>query len=189
MILLTLVFSLLTSFASEGTIRVDASVPVMVIVDGKTAVQLFDQGSASFSAPAGPRNVVIMLNGSPNELVATVQPGKITRITAGKTGVSQQLIQPTDPELEVTTTFRVLGREPVELHLEGERLVLNPGDQKVYSLRATSHPMQVRSADGLTVFAKGGLQVLGTDEIVIHLSAGRAPEVIGTHGNFRPSRR
>lgn len=181
---------LLTGLVSvAGTIVVDAEVPVEVALDSRPVAQVFTASSVHLPAEAGSHKVTVMVNGRPTHLKVDVPEDGYAHVVVGRTGITTRSSEAPTANENASVDLRVVGDEALRLTLDGTRHVLSPGDNQVLELTRGDHTLELRSGDGLAIYANGDLHVKGTGPVVVQLSAGRAPEVVGATGSWRPSSR
>lgn len=181
---------LLLSAALAGEVVVHAEVPAEVAVDGQPTAQLFRAGRLHLDVPDGERRVTVLVGGTPTHLRLQVDAAAATHVVVGRTGISTRREIRVDPEAgPAIVELRAVGREGLTVILGDRRIRLAPGDQQVLELPAGRHPAQLRSGDGLAIYATGLLDVQGPGPIVVQVSEGRAPEVVGVGGAWRPPER
>lgn len=172
-----------------GTLVVDAAIPVEVAVDGRPVAQIFQASVVHIPVRIGSRKVTLLLNGAPTRLLVDVADEGESQIIVGKTGITTRQAAPTDAADEAPVELRIVGDEGLRLTLDNQRYRLSPGDSQTLELTRGDHTVEIRSGDGLALYARGDLLVHGTGPVVVQLSAGRAPEVIGRTGSWQPSMR
>jgi hypothetical protein len=177
----------LTPWALAGEIVVEAEIPVEVILRGEPAAQIYRSGTVILPAETGDHDLTLFVGGRPQKLVVSVPPDGRAHVIVGRTGITTRASLHAAPAASAPVEVRVTGTESLRLTLAGARIRLGPGEQRSVDLAAGLHPLELRSADGTVVFASGELDVLGTGPVVIHLSEGRAPEVVGSTGAWRPA--
>jgi hypothetical protein len=183
--MLTLLSLLLS--AAAGELIVHAEVPTELAIDGQPTAQLFRPGRLHVQAPDGDRRVTVLVNGTATHLRLVVG-GAPTHLVVGRTGITTRT-QPADeqPDGIALVELRAVGREGVRLTVGEHRFRLAPGDQQVIELPTGRYPAELRSGNGLAIFASGVLDVRGVGPIVVQVSEGRAPEVIGSGSAWRPT--
>ena len=185
-----LIALLLASLASAGELVVHAEVPVEVAVDGHTLAQIFRSGRVHLTVPDGERRVVLTVAGNPTVLRLQVSDGAATHVVVGRTGISTRTqATPDTDQGPAVVEIRAVGREGLQFKIADQRFQLSPGDQHTLELPPGRHPVELRSGSGLAIFAAGVLDVQGGGPIVVQLSEGRAPEVVGAGGSWRPADR
>jgi hypothetical protein len=178
----------LLALCFAGDVVVDAEVPVEILVDGAPRAQTYGPAQVVLPVEAGERTLRVYVAGKPREIRLEVPQDGTTRVAVGRTGLSAERVASEDPADEAPVELRLVGDESLRVFLGEDRLSLAPGQQHRVDLARGEHPLQLRSADGLIVFATGTLDVRGTGPVVVQLSEGRAPEVIGDRtGSWRPA--
>lgn len=170
-----------------GTLVIEAAVPVEVAVDGRPTVQMFRPSTVHIPTRVGSRKVTLFLNGRPNALLIDVPDAGTAQIVVGKTGITTRSAPPPDAAANAPVELRVVGDEGLRLVLDEQRYRLSPGQTQALELTRGDHTIEVRSGDGLALYARGDLLVHGTGPVVVQLSAGRAPEVVGRTGSWQPA--
>ncbi|MFK7930595.1 MAG: hypothetical protein AB8H79_20585, partial [Myxococcota bacterium] len=147
--------------------------------------------ASSIHLPAEPgiRRVTIMMNGRATHLRVEVPTEGSVHVVVGRTGITTRAEEPVDAVENAQVDIRVVGSESLRLTLDGTRFQLDPGGSQGLELTRGPHTLELRSYDGLAIYAVGDLHVAGTGPVVVQLSAGRSPEVIGKTGSWRPSSR
>ncbi len=185
-----LIPTLLVSAALAGEVVLHAEVPAEIAVDGQPTAQLFRAGRLHLDVPDGERRITVLVGGSPTHLRLQVDGVAATHVVVGRTGISTRREVRVDPEAgPATVELRAVGREGLTVILGDRRIRLAPGDQQVLELPAGRHTAQLRSGDGLAIYATGLLDIQGPGPIVVQVSEGRAPEVVGVGGAWRPPER
>lgn len=185
-----LIALLISALACAGELVIHAEVPVEVAVDGHTLAQIFRTGRVHLPVQNGERRVALIIGGKPTMLRLEVSEGTATHIVVGRTGVTTRVeVDESPPEGPALVEVRAVGRESLRLRLGEQRYQLAPGDQQLFELLPGRYPAELRSGSGLAIFATGILDVRGGGPIVVQLSEGRAPEVVGSGGTWRPADR
>ncbi|MFT7520395.1 MAG: hypothetical protein ACI9MC_002540 [Kiritimatiellia bacterium] len=175
--------------ALASDIVIEAEVPVEVAIDGHPMAQVFYAATMRFTATEGEHTVTLIERGNPSKLVVQVPKEGAVRVVVARTGVSTATVN-SDPTADIATVdLRLMGNEGVRVTLDGHRYTLASGDQKQLELSRGWHKMDVRSYSGTVIYASGNLEVAGTGDVIVHLSAGRGPEVTGTTGRWRSGER
>jgi hypothetical protein len=82
--------------------------------------------------------------------------------------------------------FRPLGTQQFSVILNGKTRTLITEETVIDHWGPGIHKLEVRSADNLTVWARGELTLDAGQSVVINLDAGRALDVQGTAGAWKP---
>ena len=179
---------LLALSASAGNLVVDARVPAEVWLSTEMVGKVFRPAELHFEAEAGPTELTIFVDGEPHRVEVEVSETGETRVLVGRTGIttSGPAAGPTPAaEGPLSVDFRVTGREDLVLTVGRDRYRVSPGKTLTLEVASGSHPMTLRSDDGTLLFARGTLEVV-SEGVVVQLSDGRLPEVIGSGGSFQP---
>ena len=180
---------LLSALAFAGDIVIDAEVPVEVALDGRPVAQVFYPSSVRFQASEGEHTVTIMQGASPSKIVLDVPEKGAARVVVGKTGISTTDDAAPEVADEAKVEFRLMGKEGLRLVVGEQRFKMGVDAKQALELSRGSHEVQVRSFNGTVIYAVGNLEVAGTGDVVVHVSAGRAPEVVGTTGRWHAEER
>lgn len=172
-----------------GELVVQAEVPIEVAVDGRPVAQIFMPSSVHIPVRVGSRKVTVMVNGNPTKLVLDVPDSGNAHVIVGRTGITTRTDAAAPAATEARVDLRVVGKEGIRVTIDGQRFRLSPGQQQALELTSGDHAFELRSSDGTAIFAVGDLMVHGSGDVVVQLSAGRAPEVIGQTGSWQPSSR
>jgi len=175
------------SAPGDGLLVVQAEVPVEVAVDSRPVAQVFSRSTLHIPARVGERQVVIYVGGTPHKMRVDVPAQGAAHVVVGRTGITTRIDAPADVADVARVELRVVGDEGLRLTLGQQRYRLSPGEQQALELDRGVHDLEIRSGDGLAVYATGDLLVRGTGTVVVQLSAGRAPEVIGRTGSWQPA--
>lgn len=178
---------LLTALSNAGTVVVDAEIPIEVSLDSRPVAQVFTASSIHFPAEAGSHKVTILVNGRPTHLQVDVPKTGRAHVVVGRTGITTDASDAPDAAETAKVDVRLVGNEHLRLTLDGSRHVLGPGDNHAVELTTGDHAFELRSGDGLAIYAIGDLHINGTGPVVVQISAGRAPEVVGDTASWRPS--
>lgn len=182
--------ALFFALALAGELVVHAEVPVEVAVDGHTLVQVFRDGRVHLPVTNGERRVTLLINGSATRLRLQFGEEHATHVMVGRTGITtRKLAQEPAPEGVLDVELRAVGLEGVSLRVAGQTYQLSPGDQQHLELGSGRHSVQLRSSSGQVIYASGQLEIDGGGPIVVQVSEGRAPEVIGAGARWRPADR
>lgn len=173
---------LLGVLAFAGQIVVQAEVPVEVSVDGRPTVQVFTAARVEIDAEAGEHDLTLFINGRGNKIRVTVPKEGSAGVVVGRTGITTDAATAEDQADAADVEIRVVGTTGLRLVLDGKRYTLAPGDTESLHLTRGNHALELRSSNGTAVFAQGNLDIRGTGPVVIQLSEGRAPEVVGRTG-------
>lgn len=177
------------AFASE--IILHAEVPVEVAIDGQPIVQIYRQARLHLPVATGERRLNLLVGGNPTQLRLPITEGEVTHVVVGRTGISTRREPTPDPETQgfAQLEVRVVGREHLRLTIGEQRFDLARGDQQSIDLPIGRHRTQLRSGNGQAIFATGVLEIREAGTVVMQLSEGRAPEVVGPGGMWRPAER
>ncbi len=83
--------------------------------------------------------------------------------------------------------FRPVGEQQFSVILNGTARTPITEDTVIEHWEPGTHKLEVRSADNLTIWARGELMLSAGQSIVINLDAGRPLDVQGTAGAWRPA--
>jgi hypothetical protein len=173
----------LYSLALGGDLVVHAEVPAEIFVDGEPYAQLYRAGVVTLRIADGDRRVNVMVSGNTHPLTVKIAPRQTHVIVVGRTGITTSVEDLAIPEEgPATVEIRVVGNERLRLHIGEERYSLNPGDRQTITLPPGRHRTQLRSGNGTAIFATGELVVRRGGDLIIQITDGRGPEVIGDAG-------
>ncbi len=174
--------ALLLSLASAGTLVVDAKVPTEIRVDGFPVASLTWPGQLRVTADAGSTTFQVWVDGKPNDVQVDIPEAGEAWVIVGKSGITTEAKNTEVGDTPTSVEFRAV--ETVLLQLEGQRHLVRPDTPLVLELAQGKHPVKVRSADGLTIWAQGQLSLSGDTEVIVQLAEGRSPEVAGRDGRW-----
>ncbi len=163
-----------------GLLAIDARLPAEVLVDGRPIAEIYVASRVEIEVPAGPHALKIYTNGTPEQLDVVVPSGEALRVVVGRTGLSVSAERP-EPAgtAPVAVQFRMTDPTGARVYLDERRLRLPSGGQLDLDLDPGDHRLALRSEDGTVVWASGTLFVEGPDPLVIQVSEGRMPEIVG----------
>ncbi len=171
-----------------GHLRVDARVPVELLVDGHRLAELVLPAELRVEVPAGSRVLRAYINGTPQDMTIDVpSEGEMvviigrTGLTAGVAGVAA----PSAPVGPVLVEIRVVGSEPIQVRVDRQKLQVGVGDTASVTLTPGAHEVSIRNSAGTVIWATGTLDVEGTAPMILQIAEGRAPEISGP-GGFHP---
>lgn len=171
-----------------GDLVVEAAVPVEVVIDGRPVAQVFATSTIRVPTVVGTRTVTLLVNGSPTKLLVDVPEEGEAVVVVGRTGITTRVESSDEDKADnAKVELRVVGNEGLRITLGRERYRMAAGTNRAMELTRGDHELEIRSGDGLAVYAVGDLMVHGTGPVIVHLSAGRAPEVIGRTGSWLPT--
>ncbi|TVQ91916.1 MAG: hypothetical protein EA397_08430 [Deltaproteobacteria bacterium] len=187
---MTTLIALLTA-AFAGEIILHAEVPVEVAIDGQPIAQVYRRSRIHLDVPSGERRVNLLIGGNPTQLRLPIKDEEITHIVVGRTGVSTRREAVPDPQDEgvAQVEVRAVGREHLRLTIGDQTYRLAVGDQETLELPLGRHRAQLRSGNGQAIFATGVIELREAGTVVVQLSEGRAPEIVGSGGVWRPAER
>ena len=154
---------------------------VELLVDGSKYAQLWHPGEARFEVPAGPHELRVYSSGEPTDLPTVIAPGATLRVLVGRTGVSLETelaAADDEPAGPVPVEFRSVGGS-AQLRLGRDRVLLGAGERVMVDLVPGDHAFSVRSRDGTVIWANGMLEVGRAPGLVVQVSDGRLPELVG----------
>lgn len=173
--------------AFAGQVLVHAEVPVDVFDHDVPLARLYVPSTVSLELPVGERELKLWVDGKPHVVAFVIPPTGPVVLVVGEGGISV----PAHPPDVVGVApgpieFRVVGKVPVTLMLDDQRLRLQPGDVYRVDLRDGRHTLGVRDASGTVIWARGSLELSGPRAVVVQLGEGRMPEVAGSGGLYVP---
>lgn len=176
------------SLALAGEVVLDAKVPARLSIDGVVVAELFQAGLLRVPVEAGEHEVLITAEGRMSVLRATVREDAPLLLLAGRVGVSIGEVGAVEPTVAAvgpwSVRFRVTGRERLLVQVDGQRVVVSPGEGAVLTLTGGDHRLSIRSSDGTMVYARGLLQVKGGPEMAVQIGEGALPETSGAGVSF-----
>lgn len=179
-----MLWMLLAMSAPAAELVVDAQVPAEVWVSGQLVGQLFQPAELRLDVAEGPLPLTILVGGEPTKLDVAAP----ALVIVGRNGISTGQHDPAAPVPAVgpvPVEFRSTGQEDLLLVLDKERRTVDVGQVLTIELTPGRHPISLRSRDGTMLYARGSLEV-GGEGLVVQLSPGRMPEVIGKSGSYHP---
>jgi hypothetical protein len=170
-----------------GELWIDARVPLEARVDGVPIAQLFVPGQLIVPVPVGDHQLTALIAGAPQQVQVHIPPpGERAVVLAGRSGLTTEL-RPA-PRLaaagEVPVSLRVTGGASLQVRIDAQRLLVEPGAGLTLALPAGPHPMSVRSREGTVIWASGTLHLAGDQTVVVQLGEGRLPETSGAGSSF-----
>jgi hypothetical protein len=69
-----------------------------------------------------------------------------------------------------------------------DRHVVAPREHLDITVLPGIHKMSIRSDDGMSIYARGTLELTGAENLVLTVKEGALPETSGEGMNFRPDR-
>jgi hypothetical protein len=166
-----------------GEIVFDVRLPAALFLDGVQVVQLSMAGRVMVDATPGTHELTVVTHGEPHTSEIFVTQGHITPVLVGRQGLvvprTPQTVAEPDLAQPVNLELHATGDEPVLVLLNQERWLLAAGESRHIVLPQGEHGFSVRNGDGTIVWARGGLLVKGSEDVVMQIGAGRAPEVSG----------
>ena len=186
-----MLWSLLIAIASAQGLAIDANVPVEIHVEGHPVAQLFYPAHLEMAYPAGPLHLVLVLNGNAKPLDIEIPEEGQAHLLIGRNGITTSNTAPPSaiPAGPVNVQFRVPGQESLQIRIGNERHVVQPAAKLDLSLAAGHHPIEIRNGQGTTIWARGSLHIGLGDDVIVQLSDGRTPEVVGSGSRFVPETR
>lgn len=174
--------------AFAGGFMVDAKVPVEVRIAEQSYLKLYYPGQARMEYPAGPVDITLMVNGHPSIINVEIPTEGYTQLVVGRNGtsISEQRVT-TEAKASSPVTFRAVGLESMQIRLNNAKHTVAPEKEMQHTLATGTHKLEIRNEAGTLVWAKGILNVSGKEPVIIQLSEGRLPEVIGLESDFSSS--
>lgn len=183
-----MILLLLSSIAFGGELHIDAKVPVEVYIDSQPVAQLYYPARLEIPRGAGPTQFTFMVNGAARKLTLDVPEKEVLQIIVGRNGITHSKMSHNEtPAQPREVAFRATGRESVRIRLAGELRMVNPGEELILELAPGAHPFELRNARGTLIWARGMLNISGQSNVVVQMSEGRMPEVIGAGSRFQAS--
>ena len=179
----------LSLLASAADLTFEAQVPVQIYVDDNAVAKLYQPGALRTLVSPGVHTVRIYVSGEPTIQSVDLTNREEATVVIGRNGISwpeELLAVPVGgeaPEIEGRVSFRSVADVDVVVTVGRVRERLSPGEHKVLVLGPGPHSMNVRNAEGTVIWVRGELH-LGADDIIVQLTAGRMPEVLGAGGQF-----
>ena len=173
------------TIALGGGIVVDAEVPVEVRIEEQPYVKMYYPGQARFEWTPGTVDVTVLINGKANVLTLLVPEIGHVQIIAGRNGLSHDKTVTPLPVAESTgVIFRTSGPDSIQIRLNKARHQVSPGLDLAHSLPSGKHNIEIRNSAGTIIWARGQLDLSGREDVVVQLSAGKMPEVVGLDSHF-----
>lgn len=179
-------------FAAE--LEVEADVPIELVIDGQVSARIYAPARVTLrQLNPGEHDLIVFRGGKGTPLKVTLPAEGRARLLVGKEALEVLDDAPAEPSSEATTASVEVrlsdGLDAALLTLGDQRIKLRSGAPAVLpALPPGEHRVEVRSADGTAIWARGELELQGGDELVIVISEGRAPEVFGSDRAWRPDR-
>jgi hypothetical protein len=186
--LLFALVALATTPSLAGEIVIQTRLPVEVVLDDAHLATLLAAGELIVPAEAGPHKLTLWVGGNPRDIQLDVPSTGHVAVAVGRAGVTTDVLpdaQP-DPATPAVVALRCTGVETLQVVLGTERYTLDPGVNTTVSLAAGKYPLSLRNDAGTVVWADGTLVLEPGGTVVVHVADGRAPEVLGRGGVFRP---
>ncbi len=179
--------------AQAGELAIETRVPVEVHVDQLPVARLYGPGTAIVPLPAGEHTLAVYRGGVPERLVARADEAGTVRLLVGPSTLSlldapaeateATAIEAAPPSLQLRAPA---GPGAIVL-LGGERLTLVPGEPlTITGLEAGSTALEIRSVDGSVIWARGELELVDGDDLVLVVPEGRPLEVFGRASAWVP---
>ena len=182
---------LLAGIAHAGTVLVDTSTAIEVRLENQPVMRTF--GAAKVSLPdiaGGQRTFVVYREGKPTRITVEVPAEGTVRLLVGETSLSSdQAVQPEQPSAAPPVVeLRAATQQEFAVVLDGQRYaVLEAGHPlRLTDLATGSHALELRSADLLTIWARGTLHLQPGDDLVLSIAEGRDVEFFGRPEAWRP---
>lgn len=189
---MTLPVLVLLGLARAGTVLIDTATPVDIRLDNQPVMRTF--GAAKVSLPdiaAGERVFVVYREGKPQRVTVDVPEKGTVRLLVGETSLStdrppEEQVSEEPPVLEL----KAAAQQDFSVVVDGRRLaVLVAGHPlRLAELGVGTHELELRSADLLTIWARGTLDLQPGDELSMSIAEGRDVEFFGRAGAWRPGR-
>ena len=173
--------------ALAGELVVESSASIELHLDGMLLARLYQAGAVSFhDIPAGPHTLSARTHNQAFQLDVTIGDTP-QRVLATTTGL--QLLGATTPAPAglASLELRLGGKVGARVRLGERWYTLSPETPLILpELPSQVLPMELRSADGTAIWARGELDLRAGDSLVLVISEGQAPLVIGREGSWRP---
>ena len=179
-------FFVISAFA--GGFIVDAQVPVELRIGEQAYVKLYYPGQTRMEFASGEVDMTVLVNGNPSSVRMNIPETGYAQLVVGRNGTSiaDKTIH-AEIMAESPVTFRAVGRESVQIRLNNQKHLVSPEREFKQTLATGTHKLEIRNEGGTLVWAKGVLNVSGKEPVVLQLSEGRLPEVIGLDSEFSSS--
>jgi len=179
----------LSTVAHAGELVIDTQVPVEVFVDDLPQVRLYHAGQARIEVSAGRHRLSVYRGAEPEVLLADfVEEGDVVLYVGATTlSLGTSAPPPPTPPGPASVEFRAPPGPGAQVHVGGERRLLTAqAPQVLEGLEPGTLELEVRSADGAFVWARGELELVSGDALVVVLPEGRPPEVFGRPDAWHP---
>lgn len=173
-----------------GELVVEAHQPAQVHVGGQPVAELYTASVLHLQLVPGKYDVTVMVNGKPESLDVEIAAEGATTLVIGRSGITTGQAPAVAEAVfdgPAKVEIRVSGGAGVMVHIGDTRHRVGAGEVLVVEVPQGDHKMQIRDPAGTIVWARGTLQIDGS-ELVVQVSEGRMPEVAGTGGTYRPDR-
>lgn len=179
---------LLTLLARAGDLVVDAALPTELRASSDTLVQTLAPARVRLTGlKDGPLMLDVVAGGRSRQVQVEVpQQGAVgLKVTASGATVEAATTPATPPLVEL----RVVSGDRFAVLLDGARLLTLTARTPVIleGLTAGEHALEIRSADLLTIWARGTLDLRAEDRVRIGAAEGRRLDVFGRTGVWAPS--
>ena len=179
-------FFVISAFA--GGFIVDAQVPVELRIGEQTYVKLYYPGQTRMEYAPGDVDMTVLVNGNPSTVRMDIPESGYAQLVVGRNGTSvAERTTQSEVKAESPVTFRAVGRESMQIRLNNTKYSVSPDHELKQTLSTGTHKLEIRNEEGTLVWAKGVLNVSGKEPVVLQLSEGRLPEVIGLDSEFSSS--
>ena len=165
-----------------------------MVLDGLPVVRTYGPGSVSLpDVAAGPQKLVVYRNGDAQTIEVEVpDQGRVGSSWGGvpgdgsSSGLGDAEAEGPPPVLEL----RGAKGQRFSVILDGRRhSVLGPDrPARIEGLDVGPHSIELRSADNLTIWARGTVDLQLGDEVALGIQEGRPVEVFGRADAWQPSR-
>ncbi len=183
-----MLLTLLCGAALAGDLVVDAAVPVEVRSQGAALVSVLSHARVRvLDLPPGSQSIELSRDGKVQTVTVSIPDQGAALITVGEGGAVVAK-DPAPPVVVPSLELRAAGDQRFATVIDGERILTWSGVHPVVleGLAPGARELQLRSADLLTIWARGTLSVEPIDRLIGTLNAGRALSVLGRSGAFAP---
>ncbi len=186
---LALLFPILMYFPSHaGTVRVETTIAAEVYMNGIPVMTTYGAGTVSIpDMPAGVHTLEVFRFGKPRNINISVPETGTVRLLIGEDTLTTDT-PPADGATPPTVRLVATPGQQFSILVDGKRVAVLQADLPLAldHLGPGTHSLEVRSADNLTIWVRGTLDLEPGDDLRLTLTEGRLPELFGRAEAWRP---
>lgn len=179
---------LLTLLARAGDLVVDTALPTEIRASGGVLVQTLAPARLRLTGlKDGPLLLDVVAGGKSRQVQVVLPEQGAVGLKVTASGATEEVI--TTPATPPLVELRVVSGDRFAVLLDGARLLTLTAKTPVMieGLAVGEHAMEIRSADLLTVWARGTLDLRAEDRVRIGAAEGKRLDVFGRTGVWAPS--